>query len=462
MRLVTTPRFLTRASAFASSLFALASTSPALASEYSIRPDGTGDFPTIQAAVDAAAPLDEIVLEDGVFTGAGNRDVRFQGKDVTVRSRNGATSCTMDTQGSLADPHRAFRLDAGETQASRIEGITITGGYVTGPFPECGGGGILVEFGSRPVIANCVFDANEAGFEGFGAGLLAWTDCDLTITDCVFKNGVSGWYGGGFVLRLHCDALVERCLVIDNFAQHAGAGISITRSDAIVNDCSFIHNHNGEAGGGGVLVKADAQPVFTRCVFASNDAYLGGGLGTGNAPHVTVIECLFENNFGWFSGAALGGDTGSRFTVERCTFVNNRTPTLGADFYIDPSSSGTIRTSIFGKHCQAVGSLYADGPLDIDCCVVMGGASQVQGNGVVTWGASNVDADPLFCAPDPDTCAAAPSLSADYGLSSMSPAAPVWNSCGLVGAYPVTCGPTAVGEAYAPLPWSRVKSPYRR
>jgi hypothetical protein len=117
---------------------------PVAAAEFSVRPDGLGDYPTIQAAVDDAAPLDVIVLEDGVFTGAGNRDVRFDGKDIVVRSRNGAAACVLDTQGSSADPHRAFRLDAGETAASRIEGLTITGGFVKGDFPENSGGGILV------------------------------------------------------------------------------------------------------------------------------------------------------------------------------------------------------------------------------------------------------------------------------------------------------------------------------
>src|SRR5262245_49729481 len=83
----------------ATAAFAVAAASPASAAQWSVRPDGTGDFPTIQAAVDAVAALDEIVLEDGVFLGPGNRDVTFGGKDVVVRSRNGPASCTIDTEG---------------------------------------------------------------------------------------------------------------------------------------------------------------------------------------------------------------------------------------------------------------------------------------------------------------------------------------------------------------------------
>jgi len=37
------------------------------AATYVVTPDGTGDFPTIQAAIDAAVTGDVIQLTDGVF-----------------------------------------------------------------------------------------------------------------------------------------------------------------------------------------------------------------------------------------------------------------------------------------------------------------------------------------------------------------------------------------------------------
>jgi hypothetical protein len=59
----------------------------ALAAEHVVRPDGSGDFPTIQSAVDAAAEGDTILLDDGVFTGDGNRDIQLFGKDLVIRRR---------------------------------------------------------------------------------------------------------------------------------------------------------------------------------------------------------------------------------------------------------------------------------------------------------------------------------------------------------------------------------------
>ncbi len=441
----------------------LAGFGAASATEWSVRVDGTGDFPTIQAAVDGAVAGDEIVLEDGTFTGDGNRDIRFDGKDLIVRSRGGAGACTIDSQGSVVEHHRAFRLDAGETQASRIEGITITGGFVEGVFPESGGGGILVAYGSHPVITDCVFDANEAGFEGFGAGLLAWTDCDITLTDCTFVNGVSGWYGGGFTLRYLCDATVERCVVVGNFALHAGGGASITRSNPTVTDCLFADNEVTEVDGGGVLVKAEAEPLFTRCVFSGNRSWAGGGLGLGNLPIVTLVDCLFEGNTAYNRGGAIELDQEpSTIHIFNCTFAGNQAGYYGGHVYTGPFATTTIRNSAFGHYCGAPTSLYVsyDGVLDIDCSVLPGGEGEVIALGSLTWGSDMVDADPAFCAPI-DSCSAASWPAGDYGLDSMSPASPSWHPCGRVGAYPVTCGATSVGESVRDETWGRLKAMYR-
>ena len=70
---------------------------PATATTYLVEPDGTGDFPTIQSAIDAAEDGDTIELTDGTFTGVGNRDLNYLGKAITVRSRSGdPNACIID------------------------------------------------------------------------------------------------------------------------------------------------------------------------------------------------------------------------------------------------------------------------------------------------------------------------------------------------------------------------------
>jgi len=79
-----------------------------------VNPDGTGDAPTIQAAVDSLSSGDEIILADGVYTGAGNRDVYNSEKLFAIKSLSGdPAACVIDCQGSEGEPHRAFSYSGG-------------------------------------------------------------------------------------------------------------------------------------------------------------------------------------------------------------------------------------------------------------------------------------------------------------------------------------------------------------
>jgi hypothetical protein len=151
-------------------------------------PDGTGDYPTIQAALNAAESGDKVLLTDGVFRGTGNRELDFHGKAVVLRSQSGDTSSVViDCQAT----GRAFRFYSGETRATRIEGLTVKMAVQGGP--GVGGGAIACEF-SGPSFRNCAF---HECISTHGCVVMAWHASPVFQGCRFYDNGITGPGQGG-------------------------------------------------------------------------------------------------------------------------------------------------------------------------------------------------------------------------------------------------------------------------
>ncbi len=160
----------------------------AVATTHSVSPGGSGDFPTIQAAINASSPGDTIELTAGTFTGTGNWDLNYWGKAITVRSAGGDPEYTaVDCAG-----HRGVSFTNGEGAGSALAGIAFW--YGDG---DVGGGVKCV--GASPTIANCSFLYCTAGTDGGG---LHCVDSGPSLTDCAFSHNSAALYGGG----AYCDS----------------------------------------------------------------------------------------------------------------------------------------------------------------------------------------------------------------------------------------------------------------
>jgi hypothetical protein len=187
--------------------------------DYLVYPDGSGYFPNIQTAVDAAVDCGHIVLVDGVFSGPGNWDVVVHGKSVWIRSfSENAESCIIDCQDEARAPHRAFTFSACPWPISWIENVTLRNGYQ----PDGDGGAVRVADSARIYIRNCLFHSNEAARGGAAA---ADSSAQLDISDCELSRNTA--VEGGAIWGSDSEIAFMRSTLAENVAE-TGSGISIS------------------------------------------------------------------------------------------------------------------------------------------------------------------------------------------------------------------------------------------
>src|SRR5262249_49343947 len=116
---------------------------------------------SIQAAIDAAAPNDTILIGAGTY----HESLNWSYKDLVIRGA-GADSTIIDVKPERGGPGGHCLDTWGLSPASRLEGVTLTGG--TDIFQDDGYGNLYISdygngmgnFGSSPTVVNCVFTDN--------------------------------------------------------------------------------------------------------------------------------------------------------------------------------------------------------------------------------------------------------------------------------------------------------------
>ncbi|MHC4158355.1 MAG: outer membrane protein assembly factor BamB family protein [Planctomycetota bacterium] len=282
---------------------------PAEAGTITVKADGTGDYPTIQAAIDAAVNGDEVVAEDGTYRRAGNRDIDFKGKAITVRSKNGPENCVINCKSA----GRGFYFHSGEDATSVLSGFTIKGGSalrgggiycrsgptlinceIRGNTAEDEGGGIFCEYESSPTFIDCTIRGNTA--QG-GGGIYCWGSSSPTLINCTIRgNRTTRDDGGG----IYCDyggrPTLANCTIVGNTAKDEGGGIYL-RSGSILTNCTVVANY-AENSGGGLFCADNYVPRLTNCIFWDNEDDSGTGQLSqikGGRPEV-IYSCIQDDD----------------------------------------------------------------------------------------------------------------------------------------------------------------------
>lgn len=394
-------------------IVSVALASPQLfAATYWLYPDGSGDFPNIQAALTNAESGDTIFLADGTYSGLGNRDLDFFSKWVTLASVNGdPESCIIDAEGDDANWRRGLYIVSGESPETVIQGLTFTGGY------HNDGGAVYIAYDSSPTFRDCIFSSNISRDDG--GAVFCWEDCSPTFTNCQFLDNEFIDYGS-----------------------QAGGGFYGAGSYAHFSDCLFRGNTSHT--GGGVFCFWGGHNYFTRCSFVDNQAeYAGGAVYLESQTYASFTDCEFyQNGCGVLpGGGAVMYNNSSNVTFLGCSFVDNACAS-DLDGVIEAHYESTVTLEncaiAFNTTCMAVACGDTNQIIDVACTNVFGNSSVesacidtlINVNG-------NISEDPLYC-----------DLSeGDLGLIAGSPCLPPNNSCTvLMGVHVEGCDVAAIGN----------------
>lgn len=281
-----------------------------------LQEDGSAEHPfdTIQEGIGAATHGDSVLVEDGVYKGPGNRDIKLYGKRITLRSKNGPAACIIDCETNAV----GFRLGGGESRACHISGFTVQHGYSTA------GAGISLA-PSSATISNCVVRDNESTING--GGIYTYNSSALIVDTVITGNRVTSenlreGLGGGFHAALSSVDVID-CRIENNTAAQGGGG---AYGGQLV---GCLIRSNTALWGGGVYDSA-----VSNCTIEANHADYGGGANWG-----LVVDSAIIGNF-----ADSGGGGSASAELERCVVSENVALWGGGTYY------GTVRRCVIATN----------------------------------------------------------------------------------------------------------------
>lgn len=194
-------------------------------------------------------------------------------------------------------------------------------------------GGGMVNLNCNPIIRNCSFIENSAGYGGaiYNGNHPSWVDTaevfNPKIINCNFIENRAD-YGGSVYSDKNYFVLYEDCNFIYNNALEGGAIYNKSSANNFI-DCNFISNKSTKNKlGGGAILNNEAITVIERSNFRDNRAMNGGGLYTLNG-NCTVTNSVFFQNIAEIDSSRRGSggafyNEKSEITISNCSISKNK------------------------------------------------------------------------------------------------------------------------------------------
>jgi len=413
-----------------------------------VGPDGDGDAPSLQAAIDSALHGDTVLAKPGTYF----VNLNLRGKAIHFKSQAGPHATILD--GSQGD-YSVVTCDSGEDYRTIIEGFTICHGKggVLGIMGRRGAG-ILADRSSPTIRGNIIRDNRAVSTgpnpyeqsRGGGIRLAGATDMAL-IEGNLFENNFATSLGGAFIggpVHLRNNTFIGNSVELGD-----GGAVYFGEAATLVENNLFVDNVAGDHGGAIYITNPVLIGIPAHQLVIKNNIMIGNSANNVDTANdcsggaiwfdgkVTIVGNTIAFNFAEASvGLAAAGicvsDSGPDTRIERNLIYRNQRGGIVAT----PSRTldGIVRRNL----------IFGNGPEDLIVEPTLGGAE-------IGWVIEeNVVADPLFCVIGTESrgelAGASPALNGEYG-----PIGAVWLP---------TCGP-AIALPVVQTTWGRIKVRFR-
>ncbi len=292
-------------------------------------------FPTIQNAVDNVTDGGLVILSPGQYTGEGNRNIRCNGKAITIRSIDpndpdivATTIIDLDIS-TTSITFRGFIFDSDEGIGTILDGLTIINGTA-----------------ANGAAIYCCQKTSSGG--GTRPRTLAVESSQYQL-----------------------EPRINNCVFINNYAQDLGGAVYIYKAAPVFRKCTFINNSGGR---GAAVASSMSEPTFIDCTFVNNTPHrfidgnrierpgMAGAIFHTGPNDLIAYSCRFTSNYADAGGAIFAETVSGELYLEACIFENNHATSAGA-IYTRNSRLYIDRCVFFGNSSDAVdrgGAIHGD------------------------------------------------------------------------------------------------------
>jgi hypothetical protein len=224
-------------------------------------------------------------------------------------------------------------------------------------------GGGVYNYGSFPMLNNCIFEGNRA--ENSGGGISNNYKSEPKLKDCIFINNNA--HSGAGIENDQSNPTLTECIFSSNIAERSGGGMYNYYSNLTLVGCKLIGNHAPVYGGG--MYNWQSNPTMKHCIFSGNLATRGGGMYAYLNSNPTLVNCTFAGNYGEKGGAFLCESHSGRINnikLTNCILWDNDRVIRNNDGSTIVIAYSNIRGGQANLYdpCEAI--IWGEGNIDVD------------------------------------------------------------------------------------------------